>query len=307
MNLPLHHCIRPGIVHFMAFPSTMKGEGPVVETLRHLLNDDYFEVVELSWIKDPAARAEAKALVRASGIDARYGAQPRLLSQKLNLNHADADERGKAVAEIKAAVADAADFGLHDVAFLSGSDVPAAERPAAMDRLEDSLDQICTYAAGHDVRIALEVFDRDIDKKALIGPAGTAREIAERVRAKHANFGLIVDLSHIPLLEETPEQALVPVKDYLSHIHIGNAYFQDRADPAWGDAHPSFGYPGSANDVPQIVAFLKTLCAIGYLKTDGSHRGTVSFEIKPVGSDDPLAGIACAKRKLQEAWAQLTV
>ncbi len=307
MNLPLHHCIRPGIVHFMAFPSTMKGEGPVVDTLRHILNDAYFEVVELSWIKDPASRAEAKALVRASGIDARYGAQPRLLSQKLNLNHADSAERGKAVAEIKDAIDDAVDFGLHDVAFLSGSDVPAAERPAAMDLLEDSLDQICTYAADHDVRIALEVFDRDIDKKALIGPAATAREIAERVRAKHGTFGLIVDLSHIPLLGEAPDQALVPVKDYLSHIHIGNAYFKDRANPAWGDMHPSFGYVEGANDVPEIVAFLKTLFAIGYLKVDGSHRGTVSFEIKPVGADDPLAGIACAKRKLQEAWAAVSL
>ena len=57
MNIPLHHVIRPGIVHFMAFPATMKGEGPVLETCRQILADEFFEVIEISWIKDLAIRA----------------------------------------------------------------------------------------------------------------------------------------------------------------------------------------------------------------------------------------------------------
>ena len=67
----------------------------------------------------------------------------------------------------------------------------------------------------------------------------------------------MVDLSHIPLLGESPAQALQPVREHIAHIHIGNAYFKDRKDPAWGDQHPRFGYPGSANDVPEIVDFLR--------------------------------------------------
>ena len=91
------------------------------------------------------------------------------------------------------------------------------------------------------------------------------------------------------------------------HIHIGNAYFKDRQDPAWGDNHPRFGYPGSANDVPEIVAYLRELFAIGYLRADGSRRGAVSFEIKPVGDEDAAVMIASAKRKLTEAWARLVI
>ena len=45
MNIPLHNIIRPGIVHFMAFPATMKGEGPILETCRQVLTDDFFEVI----------------------------------------------------------------------------------------------------------------------------------------------------------------------------------------------------------------------------------------------------------------------
>jgi sugar phosphate isomerase/epimerase len=307
MNIPLHHVVRPGIVHFMAFPATMKGEGPILETCHQILADEFFEVIEISWIKDPAVRAKVKSLLTSAGVEAKYGGQPRLLTQKLDLNNADEAARRRAIEEIKRAVEDAAEMGIQDVGLLSGSDVAPSERPAAMDRLENSLVELCRHAAKFNCNIVLEVFDRDIDKKCLIGPADTAREIAERVKRSCKNFGLMVDLSHIPLLGESPAQALKPVRDHIAHIHIGNAYFKDRKDPAWGDQHPRFGYPGSANDVPEIVTFLRELFAVGYLRVDGSRRGAVSFEIKPVGDEDSTVMIAAAKRKLLEAWAKLAL
>ena len=307
MNIPLHHVIRPGLIHFMAFPSTMKGEGPILETCHQILADDFFEVIEISWIKDPTTRAKVKALLASAGVEVKYGGQPRLLTQKLDLNSADETARRRAIDEIKHAVDDAAEMGIRDVGLLSGSDAAPAERPAAMDRLENSLVELCRYAAKFGGNIVLEVFDRDIDKKCLIGPAAVACEISERVKRSCKNFGLMVDLSHIPLLGESPAQALQPVREHVAHIHIGNAYFKDRQDPAWGDQHPRFGYPGSANDGPEIVAFLRELFAIGYLRTDGTRRGAVSFEIKPVGDEDPTIMLAAAKRKLLAAWAELVV
>jgi sugar phosphate isomerase/epimerase len=305
MNTPLHHVIRPGIVHFMAFPATIKGEGPILETCRQILADDYFGVIEISWIKDPAVHAQVKAMIASAGVEAKYGGQPRLLTQKLDLNSADETMRQRAIAEIKSAVDEASQLAIRDIGLLSGADVPAAERPAAMDRLEKSLVELCRYAAERGQNIVLEVFDCDIDKKALIGPADTALEIAARVKRSCKNFGLMVDLSHIPLLGESPSQALLPVREHIAHIHIGNAYFKNRNDPAWGDQHPRFGYPGGANDVPEIIEFLRVLFQIGYLKADGSARGNVSFEIKPLPGEDSAMMIAAAKRKLGEAWAQL--
>ncbi len=291
----------------MAFPATMKGEGPILETCHQILADDFFEVIEITWIKDPAVRAKVKGLLATAGVEVKHGGQPRLLTQKLDLNSADETARLRAIDEIKRAVEEAAEMGIKDVGLLSGADVAPAQRPAAMNRLENSLVELCRHAAGFGCNIVLEVFDRDIDKKCLIGPAATAREIAERVKRSCTNFGLMVDLSHIPLLGESPAQALQPVREHIAHIHIGNAYFKDRKDPAWGDQHPRFGYPGSANDVPEIVAFLRELFEIGYLRTDGTRRGAVSFEIKPVGDEDPTVMIAASKRKLIEAWANLVV
>lgn len=306
MKEPLHHYVRPGIVHFMAHP-VIKGEGPIIESLTELLADRFFEVIEISWIKDPAIRAEAKALIDSSGVDAKYGAQPRLLTQSLDLNSLDESGRQAAVADMRLGIDEAAEMGITDFALLSGPAPAPTDEKAAMDALTTSLNEVCAYASDNGINVALEVFDRGIDKKCLIGPADSAREIAERVKAAHPTFGLIVDLSHIPLLGESPAEALQPVKDHIAHIHIGNAYMDDPTDPAYGDMHPRFGYPGGANDVPEIVAFLKELFAIGYLKTDGSSRGAISFELKPVGSENPQTMIANGQRKLIEAWSQLSL
>ena len=307
MQRPLNNYIEVGIVHFMAFPGVITGEGPILESLEKILGDDYFDLIEISWFKDPAVRAKAKEMFETSGIGVKYGAQPRLLTQKLNLNSSDEDERKKAVDEMKAAVDEASEGGITDLALLSGA-YPGEEKKAdAMDLLERSLNDICSYAGEREMNIVLEVFDRDIDKKCLIGPAADAREIAERVCPSHTNFGLMVDLSHIPLLGETPAEALRPVADFLTHIHIGNCYMDDKNDPAYGDMHPRFGYPGSPNDVDEITAYLKELFEVGYLKNDGSARAAISFEVKPVGDEDSELVIANAKRKLNEAWIKLQV
>ncbi len=70
--------------------------------------------------------------------------------------------------------------------------------------------------------IVCEVFDYDIDKKALIGPAPLAARYAKAITEEYDNFGLLVDLSHIPMLHETIEESILPVKDYIRHAHMGN-------------------------------------------------------------------------------------
>ena len=307
MQSPLKNFIEVGIVHFMAFPKVITGEGPMLESLKEIIQDDYFELIEISWIKDPDIRAEARKLLQSSGIGVKYGAQPRLLTQKLNLNSSVEDERRQAVDDIKSALDEASEIGIADLALLSGVYPGDDKKAEAMVLLEKSLDEICTYAGDLKINVVLEVFDRAIDKKCLIGPAADARDLAERVCSKHANFGLMVDLSHIPLLGESPAEALRPVADFLAHIHIGNCYMKDKDDPAYGDMHPSFGYPGGANDVDEIVAYLNELFNVGYLKRDGSRRGAVSFEVKPVGDEDSAMVIANAKQKLNEAWVKIQV
>ena len=59
------------------------------------------------------------------------------------------------------------------------------------------------------------MFDRDIDKKCLIGPSEYAAAYAREVRRDYPAFGLMYDLSHQPLLHEQSTTALTLLKDYL--------------------------------------------------------------------------------------------
>jgi sugar phosphate isomerase/epimerase len=302
MKDSLQSYMQVGIVHFMAFPECMKGEGPIFETVTRIAEDDFFSAVEITWIKDPGERKRVKSLLAASGMTVGYGAQPCLLSQKLNLNHFDPVERKKAVDQIKACADEAAELGASALAVLSGAD-PGERRDEAMVILIDVLKELAVYCKARGLRFILESFDSKYDKKALIGPARDALAVAEAVRKDVPDFGIMVDLSHLPIQDESPQISLGTLKRAnIAHIHIGNAV-KHAGHPLYGDLHPRFGTPGGENDVPQLVEFLKTLFEIEYLGK--GRRPVVAFEVKPYGDETSGIVIANAKRTLREAWARV--
>lgn len=304
MQESMYKFMKVGLIHFMAYPQVMKGEGPILETLQKIAEDDFFTAVEVSWIKDAKVREKAKKLLEVSHLTVAYGAQPRLLVKKLNLNSLDEAERKEAVNEVKAGVDEAYEIGAKGLVFLSGKDPGEGERAKASKLLISSIKEICEYAKSKgELRIVLEIFDREIDKKCLIGPANEAKMVAEEVRKEFDNFGLMVDLSHLPLLNETPTQAIMPVKDYLVHAHIGNCILRDEKHPAYGDQHPRFGIKGGENDVKELTVFLKVLLDIGFLNRQ--NPPIVSFEVKPLADESSEVVIANAKRVLREAWARV--
>lgn len=304
MQESMYRYMKVGVVHFMAYPETMKGEGPILETLEKIAEDDFFTAVEISWIKDEKIRKKAKKLLKTSHLTIAYVAHPRLFLKKLDLNSFDEEEREKAVAEVKAGVDEAYEMDAQGLVFLSGKDPGEEKREEARNILVSSIKKICDYAESKGkLGIALEMFDREIDKKCLIGPAKDAKKVAEEIRKNFDNFGLIVDLSHPPLFNETPIQAIRPIKDYLVHAHIGNYILRDEKHIAYGDQHPRFGIEGGENDVEELAAFLRVLLEIGFLNTE--NPPIVSFEVKPLADESSGVVIANAKRVLREAWAKV--
>lgn len=295
--------ITPGIIHFMAFPETIRGEGPIVETVRTIAEDAYFGFIELTWIKDPVVREEVRAILATSGIGVGYGSQPRTLLTGLNLNHLDSGERNRAIATLKEGIDEAYELGATGFGFLSGP-YQADRQEEAFDALKESVETLCAYAAERgELRLHLEIFDYDIDKCSLIGPAPLAARFARGISAAWNNFGLLPDLSHLPLLRESASEALGPIREYITHVHIGNCVVSDSGLPGYGDQHPRFGYPNSENGIEELVDFLSVLIEIGYLR-EGRPR-PVSFEVKPMKGEEPKLVIANAKRILDSAWALL--
>lgn len=308
---PIESLCHIGIIHPMAYPEAGKGEGPIVlESLEAILRDDFFTAVEVTRIKDAGARKQARQMLDSAHVDVIFAGQPPLLGQKLSLNDLDDAARKRAIGECKASVDMAYELGARIMAVLSGPDPGEADRPRAMELLADSLKQTCAYAQekGEDylLAISLENFDRTVDKRCLIGPTAEAAKVADAVKREYSNFGLTIDLSHLPLLGEAPHDMVIAAIDHLIHVHIGNCLMSEREHPAYGDMHPRFGIPGGENDIPEVARFLEALIYGGYFKKNvPTARPVVSFEVKPLPQEKPELVIANAKRVLREAWARL--
>jgi len=298
--------LKLGIVQFMAFPATMKGEGPILESVHTIAADPAYQAIEITWIKDDATRAKATELLASSGLAVYYGAQPRLLSQKLSLCELDEVHRKSAVKEIKAAIDEAAQMKALGLAVLSGRDCAASQRAAATAKLVESLQELADYAGERQLKLTLETFDRaDYAKNCLVGPTPEASKLADAVARD--NFGLMLDLSHMPLLDETAEQMLSAGKKHLRHVHIGNCVKRHAKHAAYGDEHPRFGIPEGENGVAELKTFLAELFRIGYLSASKTTPPVVSFEVKPMAGEDPVVVMAHGKRIFNQAWAELTI
>jgi len=304
LNSDLHSAMKVGIVQFMAFPETMGGKGPVLETITQIAEDEFFGAIEVTSIADPSVRSDVARLLKSAHMVVGFGGQPIQLSGKLDVNSLDPEQRQKAIERLKIGIDEAYELGAQRFAILSGPYPGPEHASEAFKLLVDSLNQLCSYAESKgSMGVVVETFDRSVDKKSLIGPNSLAVEMSTAVRRQHPSFGLMLDLSHLPLQFETAEQALTTARDHLVHAHIGNCVVKDRNHPLYGDLHPRFGVEGGENDVPELVEYLRVLRQIGYV-ADGKQN-VVAFEVRPHAGDTPAVVIANAKRTLIEAWARL--
>lgn len=301
MDAPMKRYMRPGIIHFKAFP-VEEGTGPIVESLHRLAEDTFFAAVEVGWMKDPVVRDEARRVLEQSHLEVCYATQPAMFSQKLSLNALDAETWRRAINQVKNCVREACHLGARWVRLTAGKDPGADRREEAKKLLVDSLLQICEFAREYnDPGLTLKIFDRAIDKESLIGPYQDALDVVRAVRQSFPAFGLLVDLSHFPLLKEDPRKVIPALLPYLVHVHIGNCYIKDRRHIAYGDLQPRFDFPHSEVTVEDVRAFFRLLLDLGFLNPQA--RPVCSAEVRPlVAGERSELIVANAKRVMEEAW-----
>ena len=284
MKESIHKYFQVGTIQWMSYPKR-----DPMESLKAIAKDDFFDAIELKGYGDK--NAEAKAILEQSHLKVCYGAQPRLLGPKLNPNAINEEDRKKAEATLIEAVDEAEYLGAKGIAFLAGK-WEEATKDQAYQQLLKTTRNLCTYAASKGMNVELEVFDYDMDKAALIGPAPYAARFAADMRTTHSNFGLLVDLSHFPTTYETSQFVIRTLRPYIKHFHIGNAVVKKGCE-AYGDEHPRFGFPNSANDTPELIDFFRVL----------RDEGFFNFEVKPWGDEDADLILAGTKRVINRAWS----
>mgnify|MGYP002550436466 CR=1 FL=1 len=295
MRQDIHDYFRIGTLQWMSFPNLAQ-----CDAVERICSDDFFDVVEIA-PTDVSDRAAIRDMLASSQTAVCCGVHPAILAKGLNPNAIDEAERERAERVLLDAVDEAATLGAEGIAFLAGRWEPE-NRDAAVNQLVTTTLRVCRYAALKGLFVELEVFDYDVDKSTLIGPASLAAAFAARVCDQVDNFGLIVDLSHIPLTHESIDNAVSTMAKYTTHFHIGNAVAQKGCEN-YGDQHPRFGFPNSENGEKELTAFLQALKMCGFVK-EGS-RTILSFEVKPFGGEDSALVLAGCKRTLRRAWAAL--
>lgn len=296
MNESIHKYFKIGTIQWMSHPPA---DRDVLTSIHQIACDDFFDAIEVSKFDCDEARAKAKKMLDEGHMTVCYGAQPRLLGPKLNPNDIDEEGRKKAEATLLEAVDEAEYLGARGIAFLAGKWSPETKEQAYAQLLKTTK-AVCDYAATKGMTVNLEVFDFDMDKAALIGPAPLAARFAADMRTMCNNFGLMVDLSHFPTTYETTKFVIRTLRPYINHFHIGNAVVKPGAE-AYGDQHPRFGFPESANDTMELVDFFHVLKAEGFFNADEPY--VLSFEVKPWADEDADIVLAGTKRVINRAWA----
>ena len=296
MRDSIHKYFQIGTIQWMSHPRR-----DVLESIKAFASDDFFDALEITQFNDDETRKKAKKLLEQSHLKVCYGAQPRLLGPKLNPNDIDEEGRKKAEKTLIEAVDEAEYLGAKGIAYLAGKWSPET-KDEAYNQLLKTTRAVCFYAATKGMMVEIEVFDYDMDKATLIGPAPYAAKFAADMRTTHNNFGLLVDLSHFPTTYETSQFVVRTLRPYITHFHIGNAVVKKGAE-AYGDMHPRFGYPNSANDVAELVDFFRVLKEEGFFNPHDPY--VLSFEVKPWGDEDEDIILANTKRVINRAWALL--
>src|SRR5262249_9578512 len=214
---------RIGILQPAAFPDGALGD------VRQIVEDPFFSAIETT-LTDRAAAA----LLCKSDMLVDVDAATRLYAHNASLCSLDTRTRDPAIELACESIDAACALGASRVSIISGCDPGAVQRSQAMEMLVDSIDRLYAHARAS-LQIALKMADRAVDKRALIGPTLEGVEIARRVRQRHPGFGLILNLAHLPLLDEEPCSAVEQAAPYLARVDIGNCV------KALGDTHPPFG------------------------------------------------------------------
>jgi sugar phosphate isomerase/epimerase len=303
MKDSIHKYFKVGLVSFMSYPSAFAGNDPhVAENIKRVACDDYFDAIEVCRIKDADDRSKVKRLLESSHVTVSYAAPPRLLTEGLNANHTDEDERAKAESALMEALDDAKDLGASDMYFGSGK-WREETRGQNYAQLLKTTRNVCERAKAMKMTVKMEILDFDVAKSSLIGAAPYAARFAADVRTTHSNFGFLLDLAHIPLTHETPEFAVRALRPYLMHFHVGNTVCSDPSSVGYGDEHQRFGFPNSFNDTAQVLDFLRVLKNEQFFNKENPY--ILSLEVKPWKDEDPDVVLTNAKRTLNRAWAML--
>jgi len=302
MKCDIREYARLGLTHHMLYPRCVEDPAGHARTLAKLLKRDDIETLDCCVPHDPEIRKRLVPLLRTCGKEVVYALHLFPVRRVSFASPVPADRRMVRRA-IQDEVAVAAASGATALVFGSGPGGPPRQHAAARAAFASFCRWVCRELRPFGMTALLEPFDTDVDKKFLYGPVKACVKLVESLRPQTANFGIELDIAHLPLMREDLEDAIRTASSHLKRVHLGNCVLRDRQSPLYGDKHPPIGMRGGEIDVPELTRVLRTLLKVGYL--DRANRGALVFEIRPFPGRGVEATVADNLRRLDRAWKRV--
>ena len=146
MDKPMRRYMKVGTILHVSYKELGSGEGPILECLKKIVTDPYFEAVEVARMKDAGVRRAAAEMIACGHMVTAYGGQGRMLGAGLNINDLNEEGRKKALDSLKEGIDEAYEIHAADFAFLAGR-YEEATKEASFQALLRSSRELFDYAA----------------------------------------------------------------------------------------------------------------------------------------------------------------
>lgn len=306
--------VQPWIRYFdlgFVYQTFYLGRAPkrlsVPDTIRPIVEDDFFQAVEITSIKNANEKTRVKTLLEKSDKLVIFSGVTPVFQEGLNLSDISEKNRSSAVKRMLRYFDEAHYFNARVFLIASGPDPGEGNRGKAKEQLKSSIIDLWEYGEkkdyNKDTTLSMEIFDRDADIKFLFGPTSESAEFAKEIKEIEIKFSLTVDQGHLYLMKENPLHSLREAKGLAYHFHLGNCVVRDSKSPAFGAKHPAFGFPGGEVSFREISSFLSILKGNQYFDGNGPWgKPILSFEVKPMPGEEHKVVFDQSKREFLKAW-----
>ncbi|MGG1660780.1 sugar phosphate isomerase/epimerase family protein [Brevibacillus sp. NRS-1366] len=299
-----------GIVLPKLFPFPQSKPEQMISSLLTILEDPFFTAVEVSYMADKEARELARKHMQYSCVEIIFNGGDAFRELQIDVSSLDQLIRKESIKKCHMLIDHCYEMGAKIMHIVTGKFEGEERKQQNIQAFIASAMELCKYAKEkaqtekYELCISLEIGDRHVDRKYLLGPTHEAVNVARIIRSEYNNFGLLLDQSHLPIMGEDPHKSLWLAKDYLTHIHIGNSYIKDRQARYFGDKHIPFGVKDSEVGVAELTEFITTLREIDFFKSPKpTRKPVITFEVGCLEDESPKLVIANIKRTFFEAWA----
>ncbi len=303
MDEDIRQYARLGLVHHMLYPECMEDPDAHVRTLETFCQREDMETFDCCLPYGAERRALLIPVLRACGKEHVTFATHFFPLRKIGLSSPAPHEQAQIRMIVKDMVECAAAISATGLIFASGGPAPQDATSADYETFADFCRWLCAELKPRGITALLEPFDTTIDKKFLYGSTAECMDLIETLKPEVDNFGIELDLAHVPLMFETFEGAIRTVAPALQRVHLGNCVLKDTSHPRYGDTHPPIGFDGGEIDVPEVAEILRCLLDVGFLDKD--DRGDLLIEMTPWPGKSVEETIADAFDRVERAWAMV--